>query len=99
MARKNPTKAVVKALERHRDFIRHVSDRLKDLRVRPEQVTSWMRQSEERWIGMAEGANVMLEDLLHDQNCYNGFCYLGEEGGMYGKPDDADFCEWRRSYF
>lgn len=99
MARKNPTKVVVKALERHQDFIIHVSDRLKDLRVRPEQVASWIRQSEDRWIGMAEGANVMIEDLLHIQNCYNGFCYLGEDGRMYAHPEDDDFAEWRRKYF
>lgn len=99
MARKKSTKVVVEALVRHSDFIRHCSDRLRDLRVRPDQVTSWIRQSDERWIGMAKGANVMTEELLHQQNCYNGFCYLGEEGGMYAHPDDADFCEWRRKYF
>jgi hypothetical protein len=106
MARKNPTKQVLKALERHNNMMEHCSSILRNFEKNPDRLWDYIKEKTPMYyIGLADGANTALENILHDQNCYNGYCYRAEQmdyktgKGMYLALDHPEFKEWRRYYF
>ncbi len=54
--------------------------------------------SEEHWVGVIAGMTYMLEFVLFEYDCYNGFKYVNANGVQVGL-DDPDFRDWRREYF
>jgi hypothetical protein len=107
MARKTPAK-VLEVMNYQQATMRRVDEILAAKRKASENQANWIKEkSDEYWIGLADGVNMMLEEILHAHNCYVGFQYQAatgyalESGEMHYptiRPDDPEFQGWRRIY-
>ena len=99
--RKNKTKVVIAALKRHKQATEWVTRCLRVKRDNPDNQTNFVKNHSADWyLGLIAGHNSAMEDLLFQQNCYNGYCYLDEKM----KPifdyleDNPEYVDWRREY-
>jgi len=108
MSRKTP-KYILGLMEYQQGVMSHVTEILRVKNDVPiENQTSYIREkSEDYWVGLADGANAMLEEALRRANCYAGFQNQAEkpvvlESGdsfiPWTRPDSPDYAGWRRQY-
>ena len=106
MKRKTPAK-VVNLISRHLDTMDYIDECIRVKTTVPVENQGWhiQRTSVERMIGMADGANQMIEVTLFEHGCYAGYKNIGEKKTINGcsfrewaKLDDPNFADWRREY-
>lgn len=97
-------------LERHEALLKYITECIQTKTTVPvENQDPHIRDnSVEGWVGMANGANAMMEDVLFVFGCYAGFRYISE-GPTLGvgadeytpttAPGRPYFAEWRRQYY
>lgn len=107
MARKKQTKIAIAAIQKHKELMEHYVSLLRLKKHNPDNQADWVREtSEERIIGEAIGATVMLEFILKHQNSYNGFTDVDEnmkpiinDWDKYPRyEDNPDYARWRVIY-
>lgn len=101
-------KVVRELIDRHIEYLNYIDGILNVKRDVPleNQAEHVKSKSEEYWEGLADGANVMLENVLHAHHCYAGFMYVSpkifDEGLPHWRgvgPQDPLYKGWRRHYF
>jgi hypothetical protein len=104
---KTPTH-VLRLMERQELILRHVDEVLRVKATVPveSQADHVREKSADYYVGLADGANTMLEEAMHRAGCYAGFMYVSESKGQSYcivrsevRPDHPEFAEWRRVYF
>ena len=111
MRRKRKTPPLIlDMMKRQQVLMRHVDEVLRVKRTVPleNQMTHVREKSEDYWIGLADGHNTMLENMMLEYNCYAGFQNQGctpvvlESGDSFYPwvdRDDPEYAGWRRVYF
>lgn len=103
MAKRKTPAFMIELIKRHIDMMNYV-DELIDGQY--SHLNSMKDKPKEYFIGLADGANAMLESALHSYGCYAGFQNVGkkaysESGAAYNpwtKPGNGDYQGWRRQY-
>lgn len=110
MSRKCKTPAkVLELMEQQQSHMRWITDLLHTKRTVPleNQADHVKENTQEYWIGIARGINMMLEVALMAHKCYAGFSYQARlplvlaNGESYIPtigPNDADYASWRVKY-
>jgi hypothetical protein len=110
MSRKCKTPAkLIALLDRQQGVMRHVDEvlRVKRTAALENQAAHVREKPEDYWIGLAHGANNMVEAVLHEHNCYAGFYYQGltpvKGAGVDDflprvGYDDPEYAAWRVKY-
>ncbi|MEB0029170.1 hypothetical protein QN372_00255 [Undibacterium sp. RTI2.1] len=96
-----------RAITRHKNLIRALKESVYAKRHVPlENQGDFVKErSLERLIGMAEGINALMEAVLFENNCYNGFSYIGlpkivdgyEVAPIIGDAH-PEYDDWAREY-
>jgi hypothetical protein len=107
MARKTLAK-VLELMNYQQGMMRYVDEVLAAKRKALENQANWIKEKpDEYWIGLADGINTMLEEILYVHTCYAGFQYQAatgyalESGEMYYptiRSDNPEYQGWRRIY-
>lgn len=108
MARKT-TKSVKELLEFHQRTMEWiVQSLLNKSYLRQEWRCNEYEKTEEYWIGMAQGLNMMVEEAMMRSNCYHGFHNIdclyvelpsGDKWLPTVGPDHPRYADWRRRYY
>lgn len=104
--KKTPAKVIL-AVQRHTDLMMQLTGAIRVKKtVSSENQCLFIREhSLDELIGMCKGANAMIEAVLFENNCYNGYRLVGDTTMMYGRDTfkpllvgDPETQDWRRAY-
>jgi len=104
--RKTNTKLVDELLKQHQETVIVMAGWIKVKETLSlENIQPWLQETSiDTIIGRIEGHTAMLENVLHQQNCYRGFNYIDSKGNwliLIGMKlqDHPEYREYLRRYY